>query len=192
MLSLAFGCVPHSSLLSPLTFAPTIAILPPNNRTDDPLIVAGDVLWNAFASQSRRVTVPDILAEEVKVQLEQRGFIIVPTPVVEAMIGDHTPSSLKEATELIAQKKIEGNALYIEITHWEPDTSLHPRRVLVSLKANLIEGTTGRVIWSIHQPLRPVPTPGAANQWAAYMITARQVAEQLLRSWDHSDLSHNG
>src|SRR5262249_43493226 len=150
-----------------------IAVLPPNNRTDDPLVVARESFWDVLANQSRRVTVPEVLAAEIRAQLEQRGFTVVQTTVVEAVIGNHTPSNLEEATALTTQGKVEGNTLYIEITRWESDVSLHPSRVLVSLDANLIEGTTGGVIWTAHQPLHPVPTPGAATQWGAYTRRTR-------------------
>jgi len=180
---LTLGCALRPSPPPPPVPAQTVAVLPPNNRTDDPLTVGSDSFWEVFANQSRRVTVPDVLASETRAQLEQRGFTVVPTTVVEAAIGDRAPNSLEEATALTTQGKIGDSALYIEITRWESDRPLHPSRVLVSFEANLIDGTTGHVVWTTHQPLRPVPTPGAATQWGAYTIAARQVAGQLLSAW---------
>jgi len=180
---LVSGCTAHPISPPRLVSAQTIAVLPPNNQTDDPLVVAGDILWDLFANRSRRVTVTDVLAAEARAQLKQRGFTVVPATVVEEAIGDHTPNSLEEAAALTTQRKIKGSALYIEITRWEPDTSLHPSRVLVSFEANLIDGTTGRILWTTHHPLRPVPTPGATTQGGAYQIAAHHVAAQLLRAW---------
>src|SRR5690349_16845123 len=116
MLMSLFVCSCTAHPLPPPRLAPaqTIAVLPPNNRTDDPLVVAGEALWEVFATQSRRVTVTDVLAAEARAQLNQQGFTVVPRTVVEAVIGDHTPSSLEEAVALTTHGKIEGVALYLE------------------------------------------------------------------------------
>ena len=97
---LVCGCTAHP--ISPPRVAPaqTIAVLPPNNRTDDPLVIAGDIVWDLFAHRSRRVTVTDVLAAEARAQLKQQGFTVVPPTVVEEAIGDHTPNSLEEAAAL--------------------------------------------------------------------------------------------
>ncbi len=55
------------------------------------------------------MTVTDVLAAEARGQFEQRGFTVGPATVVEAVVGDRTPSSLEEATALTTQGKIEGN-----------------------------------------------------------------------------------
>ena len=64
---LTFGCT--AQRISPPLLAPaqTIAILPPNNRTDDPLIVAGDSFWDAFATPSQRVTVAETIMDQMTV-----------------------------------------------------------------------------------------------------------------------------
>lgn len=180
---LTLGCAPRPLAPPPSVPAQTITILPPNNRTDDPLVVGGESFWNVFAPQSQQVTVGDVLAAEARAQLEQRGFTIFPSIVVGAPIGDRAPGSVEEAAELAAQDKLKGAILYIEITRWESDMPFRPNCVLVSLDASLIDAASGRILWTTHQPLRPVPTPGAINQSTAYVIAARQVAEELLSSW---------
>ena len=163
--------------------AQTVAILLPNNRTDDPLVVGGESLWDVFFTPSRQVTIADILAAEARAQLEQRGFRVIPTTVVEEAVGDRSPNSVEEAVELAAQGRLEGNALYIEIKQWESDIPMGPICVFVSLDASLIDTASGRIVWTTHRPLQPVPIPGAINQSTAYMIAAHQVTKELLGSW---------
>lgn len=116
-------------------------------------------------------------------QLERRSFSVVSAEAVEAAIGSHTPGSPEEAADLAARGKLEGSALYLEIKRWEMDMPLHPKRVLVALEASLIDVATGRIMWTAHYPLRPVPTPGAVTRWAADMIAAHEVAEEMLAPW---------
>jgi len=160
----------------------TIAVLPPNNRTGDPLLVESASFWgDPYAARPGRVTVPDVLAADARAQLGRRGFKVMPPEAVIAAIGNQTPSSPEEAIELITRGKLDGSVLYIEIRRWEADMSpLHPQRVLVALDARLIDTATGHVVWLAHRPVHPVPTPGAITRWVAYTIAARKVAEALL------------
>ena len=158
----------------------TIAVLPPNNRTGDPLLIESASFWDPSAARPGRVTVADVLAAETRGQLERRGLKVIAPEAVTAAIGNQTPSSPEEAADLVARGKLEGSALYIEIRRWEADMSpLHPQRILVALEARLIDTATGQVVWTAHPPLHPVPTPGAVTRWVAYTIAARKVAEGL-------------
>lgn len=160
-----------------------IAVLPPNNRTGDPLLVASDSFWNPYAAGSQRVTVADVLAAEARSQLERRGFTAASADAIEAAVGKFFPGSPQEAAELIARSNLADTALWIEITRWEPDMMFHPKVVLVALEASLIDAATGNIVWTMHRSLRPTPTPGAVSLWAAYMIAAREVVEELLSPW---------
>jgi len=158
----------------------TIAVLPPNNRTGDPLLVESASFLHPYADRPGRVTVPDVLAAEVREQLAQRGVTVIAPEAVIAAIGRQTPESPEEAVALAAQGKLEGSALYIEIRRWEADLSpLHPQRIIVALEARLLDPATGRTVWTARRPLHPVPTPGVAARWRAYMIAAHKVAEEL-------------
>jgi hypothetical protein len=162
----------------------TVAVLPPYNRTGDPLLVAGTSLLETYVFRSRPVTVADVLAADVRAQLAGRGYTVVPPEAVEAAIGSQGPHSPQEAADLVAHGKLEGSVLYIQINRWEPgDESLHPRSVLVAVDASLIEPTTGRMVWTAHLPLRPVLTPGAVAPGAAYTLASRAVTKQLLTGW---------
>ncbi len=162
------------------TTAQTIAVLPPNNRTGDPLLIESASFLYPYAAGPGRVTVPDVLATEARAQLERRGFRVMTPEAVTTAIGNQTPSSPEEAADLAARGKLEGSVLYIEIRRWEADMSpLHPRRIIVALEARLIDTATGQVVWTAQHPLRPVPTSGAITRWVAYTIAARKVTEEL-------------
>jgi Protein of unknown function (DUF3386) len=180
---LTLSCALPPSVPSLPATARTIAVLPPNNRTGDPLLVESASFLHPYADRPGRITVPDVLATEVREQLAQRGITVIAPEAVIAAIGPQTPGSLEAATDLAAQGKLEGSALYIEIRRWEADMSpLHPQRVIVALEAHLLDPATGRTVWTAQRPLHPVPTPGVATRWRAYMIAARKVAEELFAS----------
>jgi hypothetical protein len=171
----------HAPVALPLlATVQTIAVLPPNNRTGDILLIESASFLDPYAARPGRVTVADVLAANVRAQLERRGFKVMAPEAVTAAIGNQTPGSPEEAATLVARGKLEGSALYLEIRRWEADMSpLHPRRILVVLDARLIDTATGQVVWTAHHPLRPVPTPGAITRWVAYTIAARKVAEEI-------------
>jgi hypothetical protein len=160
--------------------ARTIAVLPPNNRTGDPLLVESASFFHPYADRPGRVTVPDVLAAEAREQLTRRGIKVVAPEAVTAAIDNQTPRSPEEAANLAARGKLEGDALYIEIRRWEADMSpLHPRRIIVAVEARLLDPATGQTVWTAQRPLHPVPTPGMVVRWMAYTIAARKVAAEL-------------
>jgi hypothetical protein len=181
---LALSCA--SSLVSPPlpTAVRAIAVLPPNNQTGDPLFVGGTSLLEKYIFRSQPVTVADVLAVEVRRQLEQRGISVLPRERVDAALGNQIPSSPKDAANLASHGKLEGSVLYIEIVQWQPvlAESLHPWRMLVAIRVHLVDVASGRVVWAAHLPLRPVPTPGAVTRADADMIAAQRVAKELFSS----------
>jgi PBP1b-binding outer membrane lipoprotein LpoB len=184
-LILLSGCVQSPTTPPPSLSTSTITVLPPNNRTDDPLIVTSDSFWPFASPRSQHLTIADVLAAEARTQLTQRGFTVISAEATESAIGPTTPQSPEEAITLVSHGKLTGSALYIEIKRWEADDSsvFRPTQVLVALDASLIEAATGRVVWTAHRPLRPAPTPGAASPGMADMIAAHAVIEDLLASW---------
>ena len=176
----SFSCAaPPSPPPLPAT-ARTIAVLPPNNRTGDPLLIESASFLHPDADRPGRVTVADALATEVRAQLTRRGVTVIAPAVVTAAIGTQTPHSPEEAAEVAARGKLEASVLYMEIRRWEADmSSLHPQRVMVALEARLLDPATGQTVWIAQRPLHPVPTPGVIVRWMAYTIAARKVAEAL-------------
>jgi hypothetical protein len=161
-----------------------VAILPPNNQTGDPLVVGGTSLLEKYVFRSTPVTVAEVLAVEVRSQLEQRGVTVLPRDQVEAAVGHRTPGNPTEAARLASQGRLEGSVLYIEIVQWQPalEDALHPWRMLVAVRAQLVDVAAGRVVWSAHLSLRPVSTPGAVTRADADLIAAKRVARELFAS----------
>ena len=165
--------------LAPPPDVHTIAVLPPNNLTGDGLLVAGTSLLEKYAFKTERVTVPQVLAAEVREQLARRGVAVVPHDAVESATADRTPGSPAAAAEIARAGKLEADALYLEITRWEGDGGTHPTFVIVALDAALVEPATGKVAWHHHRRATPVATPGAITLGAAYEIAAAKVAAEL-------------
>src|SRR4029077_11964211 len=80
----------------------TIAVLPPNNRTGDPLLVESVSFLHPYADRPGRVTVADVLATEARAQLARRGVKVMAPEAVTAAIGNQTPRSPEEAADLAA------------------------------------------------------------------------------------------
>jgi hypothetical protein len=74
----------------------TIAVLPPNNRTGDPLLIESASFLHPYADRPGRVTVPDVLATEAREQLARRGIKVIAPEAVTAAIGNQTPRSPEE------------------------------------------------------------------------------------------------
>ena len=174
----------HAPIAPPLpATVQTIAVLPPNNRTGDLLLVESASFWDPEAARPGRVTVADALATEVREQLIRRGVTVTDPAVVTAAIGKQMPQSPEEAADMAVRGKLGDSVLYIEIRRWEAEMSpLHPRYVIVALEARLLDTATGQAVWTAQRPLHPVPTPGVIVRWMAYTIAARKVAEELFAS----------
>jgi len=158
----------------------TVAVLAPANRTGDPLLVAGASFLEKYALKSDRVTVPDVLASEARVQLAHRGFTVVSADEVQSATQGRAPGSPEAAAEIASRAKLAGLALFLDIRRWEPDAPTQPSFVLVGVTASLVDPATGRVVWSVERPTSPVATPGEVALGPAYVTAARKVMEGLL------------
>ena len=179
-LLLAGACSRPVAPPPPADMARTVAVLAPANRTGDPLLVAGMSFFEKYALKGDRVTVPDVLASEARVQLAQRGFAVVSADEVESATQGRAPGSPEAAAEIASRAKLAGLALYLDIRRWEPDAPTHPSFVLVGVTASLVDPATGRVVWSAERPTSPVATPGEVALGPAYVTAARKVMEELL------------
>lgn len=177
---LAWGCARVVSTSPPPEMPRTVVVLPPNNRTGDPLLVAGATMLERYVTRGERVAVPDVLASEARIDLERRGLTVVPAEVVDEATG-RVPTSVEDAAALAMRAKPDaGAALYLEIRRWEPDAATHPAFIIVGMTASLVEPASGRVIWSATRPSKPVATPGEISAGAAYVTAARAVMEEML------------
>ena len=137
----------------------TVAVLAPINETGDPLLVAGASFLEKYALATDRVTVPDVLASEARVQLARRGFTVVSSEE----LGNGA-----------------GVKLQLDVRRWEPDAPTHPSFVLVGMGATLVDAASGRVVWSADRRTAPVATPGEVALGPAYVTAARKVVEEML------------
>ncbi|MFI5393983.1 MAG: hypothetical protein ACHQ9S_00495 [Candidatus Binatia bacterium] len=174
------GCArpPALTLLPPAVR--TVAVFPPNNRTGDSLLIAGASFYEKYVARTDRITVPDVLASEARRQLARRGFTVVSPELVDAMTGDHAPTSAQDAAAVAARNQLDAAVLYIEVRRWEVDVPVHPTFVIASVEVALVDPMNGNVLWRMDHPSRPVATPGVVNLGDAYAIAARTLIQQML------------
>ncbi len=122
-LSLAAACA-HPPAPPRLAPGQAIAVLPPNNRTGNPLFVSGASFLDRYVFHAEVVTVGDVLAGEARFQLAERGFRVIPGQAIAAATKGQTPESPTAAGEMASRGKLDALALYLEIRQWEPDGSI--------------------------------------------------------------------
>jgi hypothetical protein len=154
-------------------------VLPPNNRTGDPLVVTGAGLIDRYVRHADIVTVPDMLQSEARFQLQQNGFEVPGRQSVDAVLKGRVPTGPASAAELAAQGG-PGLALYVEIRRWEADAPVRTAFVIVGLGVSLVDPSTGKIVWTADRRSAPVPTPGEITVQAAYVTAARKVIKELL------------
>jgi hypothetical protein len=176
------GCTTKTSPPPPTTVS-SVAVLSPSNRTGDGLLVAGTSLLEKYAFRTDRVTVPDVLASLLRMQLARRGFAVVAPDVLGAGTQGRTAGSADAAVELARHAHVDASALWVAIDRWEPDQGVHPDFVIVGIEAGLVDPATGKTLWHTRRRPSPVPTPGAVTLGSAYEIAAQKVTDELLASW---------
>jgi hypothetical protein len=156
-----------------------IAVLPPNNRCGDPLLVSGASFLDRYVFHAGPVTVADVLAGEARFQLAARGVAVIPQAVMARAIDGQVPRSPQAAGEIAAHAKLDALALYLEIRRWEPDAATHPSFVIVGLSASLVDPASGEVVWQVERPPMPIATPGEATLETAYETAARKLIAEI-------------
>ena len=179
VLGFAAGCA-ASSQTTPTHLARKIAILPVNNRTGDPLEVAGVGPIDRYVLRSEAITLADVLRSEARSQLENNGFEVSPSRGVDSALKGRAPADLASALDLAADGGLGPLCLYMEIRRWEADAPMHPKHVIVALSASLFDSSTRKVVWQVERRPSPVPTVGVVMMEAAYVDAARKVIEQVL------------
>jgi hypothetical protein len=164
----------------PAHLANSIAVLPPNNRTGDPLVVAGASLIDRYVRHAERVTVADVLLSEARFQLQEKGFEVADRQAIETALKGRIPESPDSAVELASQGGLKSLLLYLEIRRWEPDAPVRTTFVIVGLTASLVDPSTGKVVWQEKRRVAPVSTPGEITVESAYVTAARKVIGEML------------
>lgn len=178
-LVVACGCARPPAVAPPPTAVRAVAVFPPNNRTGDLLLIAGASFYEKYVAPTDRITVPDVLASEARIQLARRGFTVISPELVDGMTNGRAPASAQDAAAMAAHNKLDAAVLYIEVRRWEVDVPVHPTFVIASVAVTLID-PDGRLLWTGDHPSRPVATPGVINLGDAYTIAARAVMKGML------------
>jgi hypothetical protein len=179
-LSLTAACA-HPPAPPRLAPGQAIAVLPPNNRTGNPLFVSGASFLDRYVFHAEVVTVGDVLAGEARFQLAERGFRVIPGQAIAAATKGQTPESPAAAAEMASRGKLDALALYLEIRQWEPDGSIETTFVIVGLSLSLVDPATGNVVWRLDRRPAPVATPGEVTLESAYGTAARKVIAEVLQ-----------
>jgi hypothetical protein len=174
-LAMLGGCATSSR--APLQISRSIAVLPANNLTGDPLLVTGAGLIDRYVRHAAEVSVGDVLQSEARYQLQQKGFEVREW---KPQGTDRVPTSLDSALALARQNGVASSVLYLEIRRWEPDAPTHTRFVIVAVTASLLDPVSGREIWHEQRKAAPVGTPGVITVESAYVVAARKIMAEML------------
>jgi hypothetical protein len=154
----ALACARQAPLPPPPEDLRTVAVPVPQNRTGSELPVAGDWLLERLGLGGARVSVPDLLAGEMRTVLAERGFVVTPPQAEEAP------------------------TLQVVLERWEPEVpSLAFVRVTIAV--SLLERPGGRMRWSARRARWMVPTRGAPTAAVASTMAARAVVHELFGAW---------
>jgi hypothetical protein len=160
-----------------------VAVLTPYNRTGDELLVAGTSVLERYAFGTDRVTVPQVVAIELRAALARRGYTVVPPELVVAATEGRAASSPDAAADLARHGHLDDPVLMVIIDQWQPDAPTQPAFVIVAIQAALVDPSSGTVLWQTRRRARPIATPGSVTLGAAYETAVRSVVEELVGTW---------
>lgn len=157
-----------------------IAVLPVNNTTGDPLLIAGGGLMDRYLFHAEQLAVGDVLGAEACIRLKESGFEVTSPKVVEAALKGQTPSNTNSAMDLARIGELRSNCLYLEIRRWEADVPMHVRAITVNVTASLVDPSGRRILWQARRGPSPIPTTGDITLESAYVTAARKLVEEIL------------
>jgi hypothetical protein len=70
--------------------------------------------------------------------------------------------------------------MFIDLRRW---VVASPTSIIVSLRVDLIDPSTGKVVWNVDREARPVSTQGTIDVANAYYVAARSVMAEVLASF---------
>jgi ABC 3 transport family len=125
-------------------------------------------------SSDYRQSVMDLLREDLRRELDQRGFHITLPEQTDARFPAF-PADTSNAVRLAREGKLSGLIFVSEISRWEADSRQFVR-VFADFK--LIRTEDGAVLWE-RRIQRAVPTPSATNLGQAYTDSVKEVVRDL-------------
>jgi ABC-type Mn2+/Zn2+ transport system permease subunit len=143
-------------------------LLPSNNPLRSLAEMAGKV------SSDYRQSVMDLLREDLRLELEQKGFRVTLPEQTDARFPAF-PAEPGNALRLAREGKLSGLIFVSEISRWEADSRQFVR-VFVDFK--LVRTDDGSVLWE-RRIQRAVPTPSATNLGQAYTDSVKEIVRDL-------------
>jgi ABC-type Mn2+/Zn2+ transport system permease subunit len=125
-------------------------------------------------SSDYRQSVMDLLREDLRRELEQRGFHITLPEQTDARFPAF-PADTGNAVRVAREGKLSGLIFVSEISRWEADSRQFVR-VVADFK--LIRTDDSSVLWE-RRIQRAVPTPSATNLGQAYTDSVKEVVRDL-------------
>jgi hypothetical protein len=174
----AMGCAP--AVVTPMPQAVRrIAVLPPYypGAADTPPAATDSDLPRPL-----EMTVGDVLAQQARARLVEKGLDVIAPSVVKLATKDRVPSSPQMAAQIMEEAHLDATALYIEVRRWEPTPDSRGMKadgVIVALDVMMIDPKTGKVLWEVHRPSRPVPLYGVVLTGQANVFVAETVMREI-------------
>jgi hypothetical protein len=174
----ALGCAPAVVTPMPPTVR-RIAVLPPYypGAADTPTAATDSDLLRPL-----QMTVGDVLAQQARMRLAEKGLDVVAPNVVQLATGGRVPTSPHMAAEILRQANLDAAALYIEVRRWEPmpdARALKADGIIVALDVAIVDPKTGAILWQVHRPSRPVPLYGVVITGQANVFVAETVMREI-------------
>ena len=178
-----------ATLLGVVACAPAVVTpLPQNVRRIAvlPAYQAGVVDASIGADSGLPVlTVRDVLAQQARIRLAEKGFEVLSPSAVKVATKDRVPTSPEMAAQILREANLDAVALYIEVRRWEPTPNSRGMKadgVIVALDVMMVDPKTGGVLWQVHRPSRPVPVYGVVLTGQANVIVAETVMREVFAS----------
>jgi ABC-type Mn2+/Zn2+ transport system permease subunit len=125
-------------------------------------------------SSDYRQSVMDLLRDDLRRELEQRGFRVTLPEQTDARFPAF-PADTSNAVRVAREGKLSGLIFVSEISRWEADSRQFVR-VVADFK--LIRTDDSSVLWE-RRIQRAVPTPSATNLGQAYTDSVKEVVRDL-------------
>jgi hypothetical protein len=174
----AMGCAP--AVVTPMPQAVRrIAVLPPYYRGAAETRTASA---DTALVRPLEMTVGDVLAQQARVRLAEKGLEVIEPSVVKLATGGRVPTSPQVAAQIIEEAHFDATALYIEVRRWEPTPDSRGMKadgVIVALDVMMVDPKTGKVLWQVHRPSRPVPLYGVVLTGQANVFVAETVMREV-------------
>ena len=127
-------------------------------------------------------TIEDLLAQQARAQLQAKGFDVVAPTEVKLATKARVPTSPQMAGQIMEEANLDAAALYIEVRRWEPmpdARALKADGIIVALDVAIVDPKTGKILWQVHRPSRPVPLYGIVLTGQANVFVAETVMREV-------------